>query len=100
MSISLKQLTAMVDIAEALAIEMRELIALRKIIASQSVKRSRMITSKSARHSPAKPSSKFTGHVHRTKVNVARSPDPTVPPSSVEACRARRDWSMRPAPEN
>jgi hypothetical protein len=37
MSVSLKQLTAMADIAESLAMEMRELIALRKVIADQSV---------------------------------------------------------------
>ncbi len=72
MSVSLKQLTIMVDVAEALAIEMRELIALRKIIASQPVKRSKMITSKSERRSPVKKSSKFVTHTHRTKVNVER----------------------------
>ncbi|KAA0072952.1 hypothetical protein [Tardiphaga sp. P9-11] len=37
MSISLKQLTAMADIAESLAMEMRQLIALREFIASRSV---------------------------------------------------------------
>jgi hypothetical protein len=37
MTVSLKQLTAMAHIAEELAKEMRELIALRKIIAGQSV---------------------------------------------------------------
>jgi hypothetical protein len=46
MSISLKQLTAMVDIAEALAAEMKELIALRETIARQSVQHSAVVTTK------------------------------------------------------
>jgi hypothetical protein len=41
MSISLRQLSAMADIAEALAAEMRELIALREIVAIRSADQAR-----------------------------------------------------------
>lgn len=41
MSISLKQLSAMADIAETLATEMRELIALREIVATRSAEQLR-----------------------------------------------------------
>jgi hypothetical protein len=74
MSMSLTQLTAMVDTAEALAIEMRELIALRQIVASQSAERSRTIASKTCPRLNLKSHSKPTNHVLRTKVGAARSP--------------------------
>lgn len=44
MSISLRQLSAMADIAETLASEMRELIALRAIVAIRSAEQARGLT--------------------------------------------------------
>ncbi len=72
MSISLKQLTAMVDIAEALAIEMRELIALRQIVASQSAGQSQTVASRICPRLSLKPHSKPASHMLRTKVGPAR----------------------------
>ncbi len=74
MSISLKQLTAMVDIAETLAIEMRELIALREIVASQTAGQSRTMDSGISPQLCLKPHSKQASHILRTKVGPSRSP--------------------------
>jgi hypothetical protein len=75
MSVSLKQLTAMADIVELLAMETRQLIALRKIIVRHSAEHVIATSSRTA----ARPRTKGTANqtarrVACTKARIARPP--------------------------
>lgn len=74
MSISLKQLTAMVDIAETLAIEMRELIALRQIVANRAAAQSRTVTARPCPPLNLDSQSRSPARIPRAKVAPARPP--------------------------
>jgi len=73
MSISLKQLTAMANISEVLAIEMRELIALRLMIAKKSAEQSRRIVLKSGSEPLLNVDLKQSGRVLGLEVEANRS---------------------------
>jgi len=77
MSISLKQLSAMAGIAETLAAEMRELIALREIVAAQSARRLRAAGPICGSHRSPKLVPKPASRVLRANSGPARPPEST-----------------------
>lgn len=75
MSVSLKQLSAMVDIVESLATEMRALIALRQILASESVRHLARDTAAAARPS-SRDHCKSAGRIARIRPRSSRPSAP------------------------
>jgi len=73
MSISLRQLSAMADIADALASEMRELIVLRQIVAAQSAKQLQTANPTCVPHQASKSHPKPISRIARAK-SGSRSP--------------------------